>query len=121
MAEAGYALDELGRVVVSLSDDQRFLVIGIAASRGRWSVDRLLVDRVPELGGRIEAAEDRARHAEALRASRHDVRGALAVIQGHLDLLGHGFRGPITEAQRASLEAIQRGIDKAAASLNDDT
>ncbi len=120
--DAGFTLDDRGRVVVTRSaDDEPYLVIGVAASRGAWSLDRLAVGRVAELGERLEAAVHRARHAEGLRASRHDVRGALAVIQGHLDLLGHGFRGPISDAQRASLEAIQRGIDKAAAALSNDS
>jgi signal transduction histidine kinase len=119
--DAGFSPDDRGRVVVTRSGDEPYLVIGVAASRGAWSLDRLAIDRVAELGERLEAAVLRAQHAERLRTSRHDVRGALAVIQGHLDLLGHGFRGPVNDAQRASLEAIQRGIDKAAAALSDDS
>lgn len=42
----------------------------------------------------------------------HDLRGSLSVARGHVRLLLEGLRGPLTEEQRRSIEAIERQADR---------
>ena len=42
----------------------------------------------------------------------HDLRGSLSVARGHARLLLEGLRGPLTEEQRRSIEAIERQTER---------
>lgn len=49
---------------------------------------------------------------EAAGLLRHDLYSPLAVIVGHLDLLGEPHQGPLNAKQRASVDALQRSCAK---------
>jgi signal transduction histidine kinase len=49
---------------------------------------------------------------ELRRRVRHDLRSPLAVVLGRAEMLLSGALGPITPAQRASLEAITRSAER---------
>jgi signal transduction histidine kinase len=50
---------------------------------------------------------------EALRrALRHDLRNPIAVILGRCELLQTGVNGPLSDAQRHSIDAIARAATK---------
>lgn len=42
----------------------------------------------------------------------HDLRGSISVARGHTRLLLDGLRGPLTEEQRLSIEAIERQAER---------
>jgi len=50
--------------------------------------------------------------AEVQRRLRHDVRNTVAVVAGRVEMLSSGLLGPVTDAQRRSLDLLTGSIER---------
>lgn len=90
--------EERDEWLLSALADQASVALG---ATGHEEGDHQLERRVQEM-----EAQD-ARREEALRMVGHDMRSPLSSLRGYLHLLEAGTYGPITDAQRATLERLE--------------
>jgi signal transduction histidine kinase len=84
------------------------------------ALDELVKLRTQEL----EAALNEARHASAIKTEflasmSHELRTPLNAVVGSVDTLREGLLGPLTDAQRRSLDSIELGAEHLLALIGD--
>ena len=96
-------------VLITALRDPQGRVIGFAKITRDLTERRAAQERALEDARRVASAEaaNRAK-SEFLAAMSHELRTPLNAIGGYTELLAMELRGPLTDAQRADLDRIQR-------------
>ena len=94
------------------------LALGAALIVG-WLASRLRVFAVTADGRRADLEQAIEARARIMRGVSHDLKNPLNAILGHTELLEHEIKGPLTEAQKATLARIRKSVDAMLSLIND--
>ena len=94
------------------------LALGAALIVG-WLASRLRVFAVAADRRRAELEEAIEARARIMRGVSHDLKNPLNAILGHTELLEQEIKGPLTEAQKATLIRIRKSVDALLSLIND--
>ena len=94
------------------------LALGAALIVG-WLASRLRVFAITADRRRAELEEAIEARARIMRGVSHDLKNPLNAILGHTELLEQEIKGPLTEAQKATLIRIRKSVDALLSLIND--